>query len=214
MIIDLREFINPVYGEQYPEKIVFQWSTDVVSYGLTEQRNQLWPRPKRHWYINWEALNDSERDKFIELFNRAAGKYRTFLLKDRRDYLCKFTDWSYTAAGGEITIQLQKKYYPAESETWTENKKDIVPGTIYAPTVKIDGIAKTEDTHFTLDDTTGVINWNGGSSPNGPLSTGQVVTADYQFYFCVRFNFDVNPDERYLPKYWRALGVHIVEFIR
>jgi len=211
MEIDIKTFINPTYNDMYPLRVDFQWATDVVRTGRNSQRNQLWSQPRRHWHINWNALKSSGRDNFLEIFNRASGRYRTFLLKDRDDYLCTVSQCSVTAAGSETTTQLVKTYYPGETEEWTENKKKIVPGTTYAPTVKIDGVEKTEGTHFTLDDTTGIINWDGGSSPNGALSAGEVVTADYQFYFQVRFDFDTHSDIKFAPQFWRASGIHLVE---
>lgn len=211
MEIEIKNFINAQYNDMYPLRVEYQWSTDVVSTGRKSQRNQLWSQPQRHWYINWNALKSAGRNKFLEIFNRAAGRYRTFLLLDRDDYECALTECSVTAAGGETTTQLIKSYYPAESESWTENKKKIVPGTTFAPVVKIDGVTKTEGTHFTLSDTTGIIDWAAGSAPNGALSAGEVVTANYRFYFQVRFDIDRHADIKFLPDFWRANGIHLVE---
>lgn len=214
MIIEIHSFINPQYGRQFPVRKDFQWNNQLISTGLREQVNQIWPQPKRHWYINWDALTRAGRDKFLELFNRAAGVYRTFHLLDREDYQCSLAECSVTAAGGETTTQLNKDYYHDKTETWNEEKKDIVPGTIYAPTVKIDAAVKTEDTHFTLDDTTGLIDWTGGGAPNGALGAGEVVTADYQFYFPVRFDFDRHSDINHIPDHWQKRGIHLVEVVR
>jgi uncharacterized protein (TIGR02217 family) len=214
MNIEIREFINPQHSDMFPIRMQFQWDTDVVPLSgakRTTQRNEVLAQPIRHWFINWDGLKQAGRDKFLEIFNRAHGRAITFLLLDRDDYECSLTDWSYTAAGGETTTQLAKDYYGAEAETWDEDKKDIVPGATYAPTIKIDGVTKTEDTHFTLDDTTGIIDWSAGSAPNGALSAGEVVTADYRFYFRVRFDFDAHTDLRFLPNLWRARGIHLVE---
>jgi len=195
----LSDYVDPEYGQQMPVEMEFQWATDVVSYGLKRQTNQLWSRPKRVWIINWAGLKVAARLRLHEIFLRAAGRYRTFYWLDRDDFLCELTDWSYTAEGGETTTQLQKTYYKGETEQWTEDKKAIVPGSSYAPTVKIDGVAKIEGTHFTLDDETGIIDWTAGSAPNGALSAGEIVTADYQFYFIVAFQSDIFRDRRLTP---------------
>jgi uncharacterized protein (TIGR02217 family) len=211
MEIDIKAFIDPEHSDMFPLRVDFDWSTDVVSTGRNSQRNQLFSQPVRHWFINFNALKQAGRDKLIEIFNRAAGSYRTFLLKDREDYECSLSECSVTAAGGETTTQLIKTYYPGESEAWSENKKKIVPGSTFPPVVKIDAATKTEGTDFTLDDTTGIIDWSSGSAPNGPLSAGEVVTASYQFYFQVRFASDTHSDIKFHPSLWRAAGVHLVE---
>jgi len=211
MEIELRSFINPRYGEQYPVRVEIQWATDVVSYGQTSQRNQLWPQPLRHWYISYDALTKVGRDKFLEIFNRAHGRARTFLLADIDDFSCTATECSITTVAADETTQLIKSYYPTEAETWDEDKKKIRPSDIYAPSVWLNGAAKTEDTHFTLDDTTGIINWMAGSAPNGAMAGGEVITADYHFYFNVRFDFDRHVDIKNIPEHWQAQGIHLVE---
>ena len=211
MEIELRAFINPQFGEQYPARMEFEWATDLVSYGQKSQRNQLWAQPTRHWYINYEALTKAGRDKFLEIFNRAHGRARTFLLADKDDFACTAAECSITATAGDTTTQLIKSYFPVETETWDEDKKKIVPSGIYAPSVWLDAAAKTEGTHFTLDDTTGIIDWTGGSAPNGAMGGGEVITADYHFYFQVRFDFDRHADIRNIPDHWQATGIHLVE---
>jgi uncharacterized protein (TIGR02217 family) len=200
------------FGEQPPRRKTFEWVTDVVSYdNLTEQRNQIAEQPRRHWFINWRWIDREARDKLLEIALRAKGRFDTFLFEDwdELDYACGLTDWSYTAAGGETTTQLQKTYFIGESEQWTEDKKKIQPGTIYAPTVKIDAVTKTEDVDFTLDDTTGLINWAGGAV--GSLALGEVVTADYRFYFPVNLAVDDYEDLEHYINWWRTQPLHLIE---
>jgi uncharacterized protein (TIGR02217 family) len=199
MNLVINDFVDPDYGPRLPLEMVFQWATDVVSYGLKEQRNQLWSRPKRIWPIEYAGLKATARQKLIELFGRAAGRFRTYYYLDRDDYACGFSDWSYTAAGGETTVQLGKDYYKGEAESWSEDKTAIVPAATYTRTVKIDAATLTEGTEFTLDSDTGIIDFTGGSAPNGALSAAEVVTADYRFYFVVRFGRDKYTDRQLIP---------------
>lgn len=202
------------FDEACPLKKHYEWQTDLVRYdNRKEQRNQILAQPVRHWFINWQIMDQAARNKLIELFQRAKGRYDTFLCEDSDDYACALTDWSYTAAGGETEVQLQKTYYIGETEAWTEDKTKIQPGTIYAPTVKIDAAVKTEGVDYTLDDTTGIIDFSAGSGPNGPLGAGEVVTAAYYFYFEVRFHYDVHEDFMPLTDLWQAKNLHIVEVI-
>lgn len=211
MEIEIKNFINPQYSDMYPLRVRYQWSTDVVPTGRTSQRNQLWSQPVRHWYINWDALKSAGRDKFLEIFSRAHGRFRTFNLLDRDDFLCSAEQ--IATDGTTATYQLCKTYYSGESEEWTENKKKIVPGATYAPVVthSVDG-AQTEvaagpgANEYTLDDTTGIMTWSGGNEP----SAG-VLSCTYQFYFQVRFDFDGHDDIKFAPEFWRARGIHLVE---
>ena len=209
--IEILSHINATFGRQYPAEKWFQWATDVVSKGKKSQRNQLWAEPVRHWLINYDYLDKDERNLFIELFMRSAGRFRTYLIADDDDFACSESECSITASAGDTETQLIKSYYSATAETWDEDKVRIRPSGIYAPTIWLDSVEKTEDTHFTLDDDTGIIDWTGGGSPNGAMSGGEIITADYQFYFPVRFDFDVNKDIRKIPEHWYYHGIHLVE---
>ena len=169
-------------GEQSPRVTRYEWKSEVVTYDSgKEQRNQVWERPKRYWTFNFNWLTATARAELLEIFNRTRGMYNTFLLADIIDYACGLTDWSYTATGTEATTQLAKTYYKGETEEWTENKTRIQPSAKYTPTIKIDGVAQTEGVNFTLDDGTGIITWTSA------ITVGKVITADYRFYYPVRF---------------------------
>jgi len=209
--IEIIGHINAAFGRCYPAEKYERWSTDVVSVGRTSQRNQMFSQPQRSWVINYEALDSGERDALLELFRRAHGALRTFKIADDDDYHCSVAECSITAAAGDTTTQLIKSYYPSETETWNEDRTCIRPSGVYSPSIYIDGAAKTEDTHFTLDDDTGIIDWSGGGAPNGAMAGGEVITADYQFYFQVRFDIDTYTDIRNVPDYWQYNGIRLVE---
>lgn len=215
MDIVIPDFVGAEYGQQYPVKMEFRWMTDVAAFDAPgkEQRNQIYEQPIRQWFLNYQALTRADRDKFNELFNRAKGQYDTFLLRERDDFLCTLSDWEYAAVAAETSTQLQKTYYKGETEAWTEDKKDIMPGGIYAPTVTLDNVTKTEDTHFTLDDSTGLIDWTSGSAPNGAMTGGEIIRADYQFYFRVRFTTDSHIDLQAIPGYWRVGDKTLLEVL-
>ena len=200
------------FDETEPLRKEFEFVTDVVGYDSgKEQRNQIMEQPKRRWFLNWQLIDLAGRDKLLELYQRAKGRYDEFLLADRWDFECSLTDWSCTAAGGETTTQLQKSYYNGETEEWTETKKKIQPSAKFAPIVKIDAAVKTEGVDFTLDDTTGIIDWAAGAV--GALGAGEVVTANYYYYFRVRFAEDVHTDIMSAARLWSASGLPLVEVI-
>ena len=202
------------FDETEPLRKEIEFVTDVVGYDSgKEQRNQIMEQPRRRWPLNWAILDLAGRDKLLELYQRAKGRYEEFLLADRWDYECSLTDWSYTAAGAETTTQLKKSYYNGETEEWTETKTKVQPSAKFAPIIKIDAVTKTEGNHFTLDDTTGIIDWAGGGAPVGALGAGEVVTANYYFYFRVRFDTDRHVDVMSHAAVWAASGLQLLEVL-
>ncbi|MCE5185072.1 MAG: DUF2460 domain-containing protein [Planctomycetaceae bacterium] len=207
MIIEIRDFVN-AGGEQIGgRRRMFEWFSDEVTYDTGKrQANQILARPRRHWWINWLWLNAAARDKLIELFNRARGKTSNFLYECVWDYACTYTDWSHVLTTGEATTQLKKTYYAGTAEAWTENKTKIQPSTVYAPTIKVNGAAKVEGVDFTLNDDTGMITWTGFAP-----TTGQVLTADYKFYFEAYFAEDTYEDINHTIDWYRPGELHLVE---
>ena len=213
--IVLSDFVNPDFGLAYPVEMKKQWSTDIVPLGLKEQVNEIWPQPKRHWFIDWRALSEASNDKLTEMHDRARGKANTFLWRDKKDFLC--SGETIATDGTSAMYQLCRTYYPGETESWTEDKTAIMPGGVYPPVVthNIDG-AQTEveagpgADEFTLDDATGIMTWSGGNEP----SAG-VLTVTFQYYFRVRWTSDEHIDSQFAPGWWRMTGggPHIVEVI-
>lgn len=202
------------FDESHPLRKSFQWITERVMYdSRKEQRNQILSRPIRHWWLNYDIMDQGARDALIEIFQRAAGRYRSFLYTDREDY--QATAITIATDGTTASYQLVQTYYPGETEEWDEDKKDIVPGGTFAPVVthNNDG-AQTEvpagpgADEYTLDDTTGIMTWSGGNEP----SVG-ILTCTFQFYFRVIFAVDEHVDLQPHPNIWRARGVHIHEVL-
>ena len=116
------------FDETEPLRKEFEFVTDVVGYDSgKEQRNQIMTQPKRHWFLNWQLIDLVGRDKVLELYQRSRGRYGEFLLSDRWDFECSLTDWSFTAAGGETTTQLQKSYYNGEQKSGRKPKPASSP---------------------------------------------------------------------------------------
>ena len=196
------------FGEQAPLKIVFNWNTDVVSFDSgIEQRNQIRERPIREWFVNWQWMDVAARDKLIELFQRAKGRATTFLYQDYDDFSCALTECSVTAIAAQTDFQLIKSYYVGETETWDEDKKDIMPSSVFAPVVKLDGVEKTEGVDYTLDDATGIVIFE--AAPGA----GVVMTANYQFYFRVRFESDNRMDTEHQKDFFSVGELKLVEVI-
>lgn len=185
-----------------------RWVTDIVSYDSgKEQRNQILEQPLRTWELPYSVLKTTPRSNLIELFRRAKGQYTIFLFKDPYDYQCGLTECIITAIAAQVDFQLIKTYYPATAETWDENKTRIQPSTEYVPIVKVDGVAKTEGADFTLDDDTGIVTF--GVAPGA----AKVITADYQFYYPVRFGLDDYNERTLFHNLWDMGSLSLVEVI-
>lgn len=204
------EVINTFVGKLFGYDLQFkqEWFTDVVQYDTgKEQRNQVWPRPKRHWVLPYEVMKKEYRDKLLELAGRAAGMANIFFFEDPYDYYCSESECSITAIAAQTEFQLIKTYYPTTAEKWTENKTRIQPGTIYQPTVKVDGAPKVEDTDYTLDDDTGKVTFS--VAPGA----GKVITADYYFYYPTRFDTDIYEESTIYRQILTMGDIPIIEVI-
>ena len=202
----INSFIGKLFGRnlQYSE----QWATDLVSFDSgREQRNQLWEQPIRHWTLTYDVLAAVPRNLLAELFRRAKGRYTVFLFEDPNDYECGLTECSITAIAAQVNFQLIKTYYGASAQTWNENKTRIQPSTEYAPIIKVDAVAKTEGVDFTLNDDTGIITF--GAAPG----VGKVITADYRFYYPVRFDLDVYDETTLVQDLWSMGGIPLIEVL-
>lgn len=254
MNVVINDFVD--FEQSGPLKKRYRWFTEVARFDSgVEQRNQVMSRPVRSWDMNWAILDATERDNLIELFQRAKGKYDTFLYEDSDDYeaTCAFTqaqvaivsastgDATFTVSGdlatefetgvkfaitgtasndgdyvctadatsdGTDTIlyvaavpadqgasgyllrkefQLFAPYYEGESETWSEDRKDIQPDEI---SVTVAGGGVTEGVEYTLDDNTGIIIFEDTYAP----ADGEVISATFKYYFRVRFDIDLYED--------------------
>lgn len=218
--IELNEWVGgPAYaafGQQLPVRKELDWMTDVVDYDTGhEQRNRIWSRPMRRWPINWRAMDEGARNRLIELFHRSRGMYRTFLFRDWDDH--RASQVEITTDGVATSYQLKKRYYPATLEFWDENKKDIAPGSVFAPIIyhSVDGLQaevlmnppSAADQYY-LNDRTGELTWNGSNPP----SAGTLICT-FEFYFRVRFEADSHIDVEWTIGYWRSQGLSVVEVI-
>lgn len=196
------------FGEQAPLRKSFNWLTDLVSFDSgKEQRNQILEQPIREWPVNWQWMDVAARNKLIELFQRAKGRHTTFLYSDEDDYECELTECSILAIADQTNFQLIKTYYVGETETWDEEKKDIVPGATFPPVVKVGVDIKTEGVDYTLDDTTGIVIF--GAAPR----VDKVITANYQFYFRVRFADDIHTDVEHQKDFYSYDDLRLIEVL-
>jgi len=201
------------FDQVVPVKKVRHWRTDIAAFDSgIEQRQQILDQPIREWFINWSLLDAAGRNQVKEVFDAARGASDTFQWLDDDEYLCSAEQ--IATDGVDTAYQLVCTYYSGESYEWTETKKDIVPGSIYAPVVthSVDG-AQTEvesspgANEFTLDDTTGIMTF-------GVAPSSGVLTCTYEYYFRVRFTEDTYDDVQvYTGPLYSAPDLHVVEVL-
>jgi uncharacterized protein (TIGR02217 family) len=200
------------FGQAAPIRKQREWKTEVVPFdNQTEQTQQIWDEPRRHFYINWSLLDLAGRNKVIEIFDAARGRFDTILWLDDDEYQC--SGEQIATDGTTLAYQLQCTYYPGESYEWTETKKDIVAGDIYAPVVthNVDGpqtevAAAPGANEFTLDDTTGILTWSAGNA----LPAG-ILTVSFQYYFRVRFAEDTYESIQQYAQLYSQSELHVYE---
>jgi uncharacterized protein (TIGR02217 family) len=154
-----------------------------------EQRNQDWADSRGEWDISYGFLEmeNEEIDETIHtvlaFFYARRGALHSFRFKDWSDFELGTTVVPVTIGtgdGGSTTFQLFKTYEPGSYE-YARTLTKPVTGTLK---VYLDGTLKTETTHYTVDYTTGAIEFL--AAPGVDV----VVAASCEFDFHVRFADD------------------------
>lgn len=141
--------------------------------GGAHQARPRWSRTKVRWESDLGALTLAERSTLITFFDTVRGQVDPFLLWDAQESVIT-AEAVGTGDGAQTVFYL--------------DHKNIKSGTI-----KVGGVAKTAGVDYTLDQDTGVITFLGGHIP----AAAAAVTADYEFYFKVRFLMDELEDVTY-----------------
>jgi uncharacterized protein (TIGR02217 family) len=170
-----------------------KWATEVsINDSGYERRNQPWAYPLHDYDVAWGIKDITDLERLISAFHAAKAMLHAFRFRDPLDW--KSCSRNSTAAyddqvilasatGGEETLQLYKTYIYGNSsmERRITRPFDFVK-------LGINSVEKTENTHYTVDYETGLIDLTAGSSPHGALTATDEVTAGFHFHVPVRFN--------------------------
>lgn len=145
-----------------------------------EKRNANWSQQRGSWDISYGIQNQSTLDGVIAFFYARFGKAVGFRFKDWSDYRI-INQGLLTAAGGETTIQVFKRY---TSDVYYYDRiiKKIVAGTY---TLKLNGGTMVEGPgagKFQLNKDTGLI------------TLGTAATAGQQYAITTEFDVPVRFD--------------------
>lgn len=141
-----------------------EYSTDVVVlFSGRERRNQNRQDGRASYTASYDGKTRTVTDDLVAFFRARRGKFQGFRFKDHIDYQVDDTEGVLTSLGFG-TYQLWKRY---TSGGVNHDRKIIKPvsGTVV---LKQGSTTLTENTHYSLDYTTGIVNMLGspGFVPN------------------------------------------------
>ncbi|WP_333795218.1 DUF2460 domain-containing protein [Hyphomicrobium sp.] len=165
--------------------------TDVVVLGSGfEERNSRWAESRRSYNAGYGVTSLDALHEVIAFFEERRGRFHGFRWRDHADWKSCPPASVTTALDQEIGVgdgvtrsyQLTKIYGLSYAPYAREIRKPVV-GTVK---VAVDGVARTEGEHFTVDATSGVVRFEVGVTP----APGAIVTAGFEFDVPVRFDTD------------------------
>lgn len=162
-----------------------------------EVRIPRWSYARRSWNVGLESWDESRLKSFLNFFHARQGRAYGFRFKDWSDYyagmtLTPGTGLTYNSAatseligigdGSDATWQLTKSY-ASGGYTTVRNVTRPINGTVK---IYVNGVLKTETTHYTINYSTGLVTFTGG---NTPPNTHEIRWAG-QFDIPARFDTD------------------------
>ncbi len=140
-----------------------RYSTDIViTGGGHESRNQNWAQSKGRWVLTAPLADEDELDDLQAFFHAVAGAAYGFRFKDWLDYRVSTANGRIGSSAygtGKPTGQLQKLYTKGALSRYRDITKPVA-----SPVVYVAGVAQTLHTHYTLDETTGLVSWTPSAS--------------------------------------------------
>jgi uncharacterized protein (TIGR02217 family) len=173
---------------QFPTDISYgstggpEFSTEIVVLSSAhEKRNINWTYPRERWQVAYGVKGQSDLDALREFFYVCKGRAIGFRFKNHDDYQGT-TEKLGDGDGSTVAFQLVK-IYTSGGETLTRKITKPVDGTV---SVFIDDVEQGESI-WSIDLTTGIITLD--TAP----SSGEVVSATFQFDVPMRFDTDYFP---------------------
>ena len=165
--------------------------TDIVVLGSGfEERNSRWANSRRAYNAGYGVRSLDDLYAVTAFFEERRGRLHGFRWRDHADWKSGLPQAALTALdqgigtgdGTTTTFQL-KKTYGSVYAPWARDIKKPVTGTVL---VAVAGVSQTVGTQLTVNTTTGLLTFLPGNIP----TTGQVITAGFEFDVPVRFDTD------------------------
>ncbi|HEQ98804.1 MAG TPA: TIGR02217 family protein [candidate division Zixibacteria bacterium] len=172
---------------QFPTDISYEssggpeFSTEVIELGSGhERRNQNWTYARQRWNVGYGVREKGQLDSLRAFFYARKGRAYGFRFKDHDDYQATGEELG-TGDGSETEFQLIKTY-SSGGESYERKITKPVSGTV---TIYIDSVEQASG--WSVDTTTGIVTFS------SPPTSGEVITADFDFDIPVRFESDYLP---------------------
>lgn len=177
---------NDFHEIQFPTDISYgsqggpEFSTEIVQLGSGhEQRNQNWTYSRERWNVAYGVTTADLLAALIDFFYARKGRAIGFRFKNHDDY--QGTDEELGDGDGSTVDFQLVKVYGTGSETYTRKISKPITGTV---TIYVDG---TPEGGVTIDYETGIVTFSVAPS------SGEVVTATFEFDVPARFDVDHLP---------------------
>lgn len=196
-----------IESPRFPEKISYgssggpSYNTDIITVNSGyETRNVNWSEARHKYDASFGVITEDLLSELIDFFHAMMGKANSFRYKDWGDFKsCKlkqipasndqsigFGD-STNGTDGTNTFQIIKKYTAGLVQV--RDIKKPISGTVL---VEVNGNLKIENTHYTIDYTTGIITFTSGNVPLADDGNGnpEEIKCGYEFDVPCRFDTD------------------------
>lgn len=151
-----------------------------------EKRNIEWAQARGEWDVGYGIQRKADYQEITAFFYSRRGRAHSFRFKDWSDFEM---DRQEIGSGNGATSAFQIfKRYADDAGNYDRLIQKPVQGTVQ---VWVNGVLRTETTHYTVNYNTGVITFTGGNIP----AMGHDVEALCEFDVAVRFDEDFLPTE-------------------
>jgi uncharacterized protein (TIGR02217 family) len=165
--------------------------TEIVVLGSGyEERNSRWAHSRRRYNAGFGIASIDDLHQVVTFFEERRGRLHGFRWKDHADFRSNAPQKSPAATdqelglgdGATFSFQLVKTYGAGDSAYRRLIRKPVLGSVLIA----VDGASLSENTHFTIDHTTGTVSF----LPDFIPGSGAAVTAGFEFDTAVRFDTD------------------------
>lgn len=192
------EIFNYALDTPFEEQIQYLTVVSESESGI-EQRFQKWLRPRRTFRLRLEARNPSDTDSIWRFYTRHKGAFDSFLFENPNEN--PVTAETVGSGDGTKTV-----FYLGGKVDMSTGDLIVTPATA----VLTRSVGGTGDylsfTAFTIDEPVGQV------TTNTALPSGDVLRANYNFRYRVRFQEDPLTREAFAADLWN-FGINFVEVI-
>jgi uncharacterized protein (TIGR02217 family) len=165
--------------------------TDVVVLGSGyEERNSRWANSRRSYNAGYGVKSLDDLHAVIAFFEERRGRLHGFRWRDHADWKScppqatpTMLDQTIGTGDGTTSSFQLRKTYGSVHAPWARDITKPVAGSVL---IAVAGVARMPGTHFTLDASTGLVQFLPGAVP----AAGEIVTAGFEFDVPVRFDTD------------------------